>query len=286
MIRHLPIFDSHKEKAIIGFAYDFTPNEEEQRMFAKGYLFSDIEDLSEIPIDTDTKFPVSIRFFDKNTSASGQQEIADLVHLAFDPHVKEVDRCSSAGGLACYMKVASPVSDFMADDEKKKKKEDKSEDEESDDEKDEKKDKKKEKKETSDFTPESISKADYDAVVAKNKTLSESLIGIQSDMKELSDFAASVKQERVAARNKKMEETKADLGKDGQTFTINSDFLKEISDFDQIDMLSKAFVVVEAPQSEKDIDPYSILGIDDFGEKAHSLEDKIKGAQKNLFGFE
>jgi len=84
--------DSHKSGEF-GFAYNFTPNEETQQMFADIVTVKDIEDLQDI-VDNKNKYHVSIGFKD-HIEDGNVQIIDELDHLAGSG--SEVGRCSTGG---------------------------------------------------------------------------------------------------------------------------------------------------------------------------------------------
>ena len=104
---HLPVIgstgnDSHLDidDRMIGFAWNFTPNEETEEMEFDLEYFKDIKELSDLEDPND--LPVSIGFRDLALSGSGTRQIIDKVHhIAVSLNKTEKDRCSASGGTAC-----------------------------------------------------------------------------------------------------------------------------------------------------------------------------------------
>lgn len=111
-IDHLPVIGSKKKDShldidsrLIGFAYNFKPNEDTQQLFADVIFLEDIEDLSDL--EDPNKLPVSIGFED--ISKTDITDINKVYHLAVSLNKTEIDRCSKSG-LPCDI---SKTSDFQ-----------------------------------------------------------------------------------------------------------------------------------------------------------------------------
>lgn len=108
---HLPVIgskgnDSHLDidERIIGFAWNFTPNEETEEMEFDLEYFKDIKELSDLEDPSD--LPVSIGFKDLAPPGSGTRQIIDKVHhIAVSLNKTEKDRCSASGGTACTVSI-------------------------------------------------------------------------------------------------------------------------------------------------------------------------------------
>ncbi len=124
-IKHMPAFNSHGENGFLGFIYDFTSDHnkflakhpkykqklvetgkleefmETPYIFSEGQSFDDSSEISDLITTEGTQMPVSIRFTD--IGEGNQQKIDKLIHLAISTNLTDVDRCSSAGGKACFM---------------------------------------------------------------------------------------------------------------------------------------------------------------------------------------
>lgn len=98
--------DSHLDIAerIIGFGWNFTPNEETEEMEFDLEYFDDIKNLSDLEDPND--LPVSIGFKDLAPLGSGIRQIIDKVHhIAVSLNKTERDRCSASGGTACTVSI-------------------------------------------------------------------------------------------------------------------------------------------------------------------------------------
>jgi len=286
---HLPTFDSHNENSILGFAYNFTPDKNQKYIFSEGYTFNDIENVAEVPLDSNTKLPVSIRFQDENEGTDNpEQHITDLIHLAISVNRTDQDRCSSLGGNPCYVQFRDK-QDFMKNtehtpegvsmvdkkEESKKKEPPKDKDEEEED-KDETSDTSKEemdeeykseekntkdfkkskgkKKKTEDFVK--ISKAEYEATLSK-----------------VNDMLEREKERQKQEEERELNSIKEDFVETTQLFRIKDDFLKKAT-LKQMRLLKSALV-----QHEERIDPESIL----FNHgKTSDFKDDLVQLKRNL----
>jgi len=86
----------------IGFAYNFTPNDETEQMFADVITLEDIDNLTDLK-DPESGYHVSIGFEDD--VVGDVQYITSVDHLAGSLKNKEIGRCSTAGGTDCTVKI-------------------------------------------------------------------------------------------------------------------------------------------------------------------------------------
>lgn len=310
-ISHLPSFDSHNENQILGFGYNFTddpdkylknhPDYEKFKVtpyiFSEGYTFSDVEEIADISLDSDTKLPVSIRFLDANEGTENpEQYITDAIHLAISVNQTDLDRCSSSGGNPCYVQFQdkqdfiekleqNPVGDFMPENEKKKeKKPPKDKDEEEEDKEDKKK-----KKESSDQTK---SDPPMDAeFLTENKRAGESkdfkepkddmvLINksvIEDLSKQVSDMANERAQEKKQAEKVELTNIVNDFNDMNQTYKIKSDFTKS-ADLETMRVLKTALV-----KHTENVDAQSQIFTKDFDARANELQKRLE-TQYNVPG--
>lgn len=100
--------DSHLDinERLIGFTWNFKPNEETKQIFADVEFFEDIKDLSDL--EDPNKLPVSIGFEDDSDTEI--QKIKKVHHLAVSLNKNERDRCSSAGGLPCTISIKNSAN--------------------------------------------------------------------------------------------------------------------------------------------------------------------------------
>lgn len=264
-ISHLPAFDSHDENRVIGFAYDFEPNEEEGYIYARGFTFDDIEEITQDrTIDNSIRFPVSIRFSDGNAGKDTPlQNLEDVIHLAVSTQRNEQDRCSTGDGKPCYVVYSdfvdpSQENKTMPTEEKKsgKKEEEEEEEDKEDDfsspsETDEEYNRKKENdrrmKEKEDFSKDSVSltRKEYEDFIKER----------QEAQRLISDFKEREKQ-RIAAEVAKI---KSDFVEDEhKTYTIKSDFVNGLG-HDELKVLQNALVPVIQKEKGKTPDPFQAL---------------------------
>jgi hypothetical protein len=242
-VNHLPTFDSHNEDRLIGFAYDWVFDDDEERVYGHVQTFKDIQEISALREDLQDQFPVSIRFFDKSKSDDLYQDIERVLHLAMSVDKTEQDRCSASGGKPCYVSRADftekPSSDgcssrsitknngpakiitqdynkTMTEKEKEEEKE-KVDDEEDEDEDDEEKDKK---AAGADFEEED----DEEDFVKISTEEYEKLKATDSRLKQMEDFVGKLKKQEQARKKKEEIDLRAELAKDPR---VKSDFLED-----------------------------------------------------------
>ncbi|MHA2181048.1 MAG: KTSC domain-containing protein, partial [Promethearchaeota archaeon] len=229
---HLPAFDSHNENQILGFAHNFTADPKSEYIFSEGYTFQDIENVASVPLTSESKLPVSIRFLDANEGTfSSKQDITDLIHLAISVNRTEVDRCSSAGGNPCFVRFQDKqdITDFIElEQEAHTMPKDKEEKEEEEPPKGDKKEESKDKKEKdsldskSDFDEEKfvkISKSDFEEIKQQLKESSELKTVVSDLIKENTERNLQVAAKELSDFKTKFE------GKD-KLYRIKSDFTK------------------------------------------------------------
>lgn len=97
--------DSHLDIAerIIGFGWNFKPNDMTEEMEFDLEYFDDIKNISDLEDPND--LPVSLGFRDDAPLGSGTQKITNLHHIAVSLNANEVDRCSVSGGTACTVSI-------------------------------------------------------------------------------------------------------------------------------------------------------------------------------------
>jgi hypothetical protein len=97
--------DSHKdlEGRLLGFSWNWQPDDENEHMYGDVEFFDDIKNLSDLEDPKD--LPVSFGFRDVAPMGSGTQEITKLHHLAVSLNANEKDRCSSRDGQPCTISV-------------------------------------------------------------------------------------------------------------------------------------------------------------------------------------
>jgi hypothetical protein len=265
---HLPAFDSHNENQILGFAHNFRPDPKSKYIFSEGYTFQDIENVASVPLTSESKLPVSIRFLDANEGTlSSKQDITDLIHLAISVNRTEVDRCSSAGGNPCFVRFQDKqdITDFTELEQEAhtmpKDKEEKEEEEppKGDKKEESKEDKKKDSLDSkSDFDKEGpISKSDFDEIRKENANLK----------KELNDFKGVIgglikenKERNLQVAAKELSDFKTKFEGKDKLYRIKSDFAKSAS-LEAMRILDSALVAYS-----EDFDPTEDVfgGNDDF----------------------
>jgi hypothetical protein len=298
---HLPSFDSHNENQILGFAYNLTsdpdkymkshPKYEELKqhdyIYAEGYSFQDIENVAELPVDSNTELPVSIRFQDANEGLGlAEQHITDLVHLAISVNRTEQDRCSTAGGNPCFVSFQDKqdFSDSLEQTPEGKSMPSKEE-------KEEKKEEEEEKPPKSDTKGESpVGKKKQDPPMDAEYEVENKKAGKKSDMKETEDFVkipraawqqvnkdVSDMKEREKVREaayvkRELESIKSDFADVNQVYKIKNDFIKS-ADLKTMQILKEGLVKTDIPIN---------AGNQLFNQDYSSGLDKIDDFQKAL----
>ena len=287
-IKHLPVFGEpyklHKEVEVIGYAYDFTPNEDTKQIHASVYFFEDIENISPVQVDGETRFPVSIRYFETGRDSENVQTISDVIHLAVDPTATAKDRCSEMGGKACYIKrtkvAVAAHSDFMGNEEDKLDPKGGSSKGKSSKEVDA--------KALEDMADEikSLKEANK-SLKEENKTVKQVNTDLKEDFKVIRSDMDVIKAEREAARKAKIIAVKEDFLEEGATFTINSDFIKECEDFKQIAFLEKAVAKKKKLEAKEDFGNDSDLRFESVYDKLAKATEKtdFMSAARAEFGI-
>lgn len=260
---HLPVFDSHSENRLIGFVYDFDFDDDNEYIYARGFLFNDLEELTGREITSDETFPVSIRFFDESHPFEPVQRITDVIHLAVSIDGSDRDRCSTAGGNPCYVQ---PVGDFMAKEEKKEEETDK-EDEESDKEESSEEDEEEMEKEEEDFVK--ISKEEYAELLKISKVHEDFKKDTEKKIKEMNDFLEVLKkreEERIKAETEAMRD---DFIGDPR---VNSELVKEASR-EELEVLHRFLLPLEEPRKNK-VPAEDFAGFEGFTKHLEELRKK------------
>jgi hypothetical protein len=288
-IKHVPAFNSHDEKELVGFVpgASLRFNDSTRQVVGRVILFDDVA--ASLPPDAESlEFPVSFRYEDDAPPDSATQHVGRVYHLAVSLDRRDRDRCSTAGGAPCRVRAAPPDRSNLqqvfipmsthtyrkrtrddADDappEKREKKDEEKKDDEEDDE---------DEKMNEDFVQ--VPKGEYEALQRAARLADEQ----QAKFRAMEDFISELKAEQEAARVKRAATLRAELEKHP---AIRADFLED-KDLAALEMLEKALKPASALQpggrgtTASGVDVWERLAAD-FKSAAEDNESALKARWK------